>query len=87
MPSPVITFRLTPHQLAWGLQIVRSLDPNFQLLSLNQLVKIIYTDYLVKMTLGQSNQIDPKIMDEIQNLILKPQKKTISLSSLVDNEE
>lgn len=87
MSSPVITFRLTPNQLAWGLQIVRSLNPNFQILSLNQLVKIIYTDYLVKMTLGQSNQIDPKIMDEIQNFISSPQKKTISLSSLVENEE
>ena len=70
MSNPIITFRLTPYQLARGLQIVRSLEPDFHLTSLSQLVKIIYTDYQAKMTLGQSDQVDPKIMTEIKSFII-----------------
>lgn len=87
MSSPHITFRLSQYQLARGLQVVRSLEPNFHLTSLSQLVKIIYTDYLAKMTLGQSDEIDPKIMADIQSFIINPKKRDINLSSLVDSEE
>lgn len=86
MPNPSITFRLTPYQLARGLQIVRSLEPGFQLTSLNQLVKIIYTDYLAKMTLGQTDAIDPTTMMEIKNFITNPTKREINLYTLVDHE-
>jgi len=86
MSSPIITFRLSTHQLARGLQIVHSLEPNFQLTSLSQLVKIIYTDYLAKMTLGQTDEIDQDIMKEIQMFILNPRKKEINLASLADEE-
>ena len=86
MSSPIITFRLTPNQLARGLQIVRSLEPNFQLTSLSQLVKIIYTDYLAKMTLGQTDEVDQDIMQEIQMFISTPKKKEINLASLADEE-
>ena len=87
MSNPIITFRLSPYQLARGLQIVRALEPSFQLTSLSQLVKIIYTDYLAKMTLGQSGQVDPNIMKEIKNFIILPKKREINLSSLADDEE
>ena len=87
MSSPIITFRLTPHQLAHGLQIVRSLEPNFQLTSLSQLVKIIYTDYLAKMTIGQTDEVDQDIMQEIQIFIINPKKKEINLASLADEEK
>lgn len=87
MSNPVITFRISPYQLARGLQIVRALEPSFQLTSLSQLVKIIYTDYLAKMTLGQSGQVDPEIMKEIKNFIISPKRKDINLSSLADDEE
>jgi len=87
MSSPIITFRLTPHQLAHGLQIVRSLGPNFQLTSLSQLAKIIYTDYLAKMTLSQTDEVSPDIMQEIQVFILNPRKKEINLASLADEEK
>lgn len=87
MSSPIITFRLTTYQLARGLQIVRSLEPNFKLTSLSQLVKIIYTDYLAKMTLGQSDVVDPHIMQEIMNFITTPKRREISLASLITEEE
>jgi len=86
MSSPIITFRLTTHQLARGLQIVRSLEPNFQLTSLSQLVKIIYTDYLAKMTLSQSDEVSSDIMQEIQVFISNPRKREINLVSLADQE-
>lgn len=87
MPSPVITFRLTPHQLARGLQIIRSQEPNFKLTSLNQLVKRIYLDYLVKMPSNQPDQVDSETLATVQTFILTPQKKEINLASLVDAEE
>jgi len=87
MSSPIITFRLSAHQLARGLQIVRSLEPNFQLTSLSQLVKIIYTDYLIKMTLGQTDEVSPDIMQEIQVFILNPKKREINLAYLADEEK
>lgn len=87
MSNPIITFRISPYQLARGLQIVRALEPSFQLTSLSQLVKIIYTDYLAKMTLGQSGQVDPEIMKEIKNFITSPKRRDINLSSLADDEE
>ena len=86
MSSPIITFRLSTYQLARGLQIVRSLEPTFQLTSLNQLVKICYSDYLAKMTLGQTDEVSPEIMTELKEFILNPSKKTISLASLTDDE-
>lgn len=87
MSNPVITFRISPYQLARGLQIVRALEPSFQLTSMSQLVKIIYTDYLAKMTLGQSGQVNPEIMKEIKNFIISPKRKDINLSSLAEDEE
>ena len=86
MSSPIITFRLTTYQLARGLQIVRSLELNFQLTSLSQLVKIIYTDYLAKMPLGQTDEVSSDIMQEIQMFILNPRKKEINLASIADEE-
>lgn len=86
MSSPIITFRLSPYQLARGLQIVRSLEPNFQLTSLSQLVKICYTDYLAKMTLGQTDEISPDNMSTIKEFIINPSKRTINLESLTDDE-
>jgi len=86
MSNPAITFRLTTYQLARGLQIVRSLKPNFHLTSLSQLVKIIYTDYLAKMSLGYTDEVDPNIMREIQNFIITPRKREINLATIVDEE-
>ena len=86
MPSPIITFRLSHNQLARGLQIIRNLEPNFQLTSLSQIVKVCYNDYLAKMTLSESDPIDPSIMNELQDFISNPSKRTINLASLTDDE-
>lgn len=86
MSSPIITFRLTTYQLARGLQIVRSLEPNFQLTSLSQLVKIIYTDYLAKMSLGHTDLVEPEIMQEIMSFIITPKKREYNLATLADEE-
>lgn len=87
MSKPTITFRLSTYQLARGLQVIRSLEPNFQLTSLSQLVKIIYTDYLAKMTLGQSDLIDQSIMDEITDFITMPRRREFDLAAIADSEE
>jgi hypothetical protein len=60
-----ITFRLTPYQLARGLQVMKQLDPNYELISLASMVKTIYHDYLAKMTLNKASAIDQTLVAEI----------------------
>lgn len=86
MSNPIITFRLSYYQLARGLQVIRSLEPSFKLTSFNQLVKVIYTDYLAKMTLGQSDFVSPEIMLEVQNFISTPKRNEIDLETLANQE-
>ena len=87
MPNPTITFRLSINQLAHGLKAIRSQSPNFQLTSLNQLVKIIYQDYLTKMAPTQPNVVEQSILDEISMFMHSSVKTKINLDSLVDAEE
>ena len=86
MPSPAITFRLTPYQLARGLKVIRSLEPNFQLISLSQIVKVIYHDYLAKMTLGHGDIVTQDLLDEINSFDTSNIKKTRSLEDIISFE-
>ncbi len=76
-----ITFRLSPYQLARGLQIIKQLDTDYQTLSLNDIVKTGYHDYLTKM--NKLDQIPPEIMMEIESLIKEPTKKQLTLVELI----
>lgn len=44
-----ISFRLSPYQLAHGLEILRALEPTYKPSSLTSMVKIIYQDWIAKM--------------------------------------
>ena len=66
MPNPQISFRLTPYQLARGLKILRTLEPNLPLISLSQLVKTIYIDYMAKTSLKQAGDVTPAELLEIE---------------------
>jgi hypothetical protein len=84
MKSIKITFKLTPHQLARGLQIIRQHDPKYQLSSVNNIVKTIYHNHLAKMSLNKSDVISPEIVKEITTLINTPARKQITLDQLME---
>ena len=83
MKSIRITFRLKPYQLARGLQTIRQLEPNYKLISLNDIVKVIYHDYLAKMTLNKLDAIPDNIIAEIMQIISKPARAQMTLEELI----
>ena len=82
-----ITFRLSPYQLARGLQTIRQLEPSYKLISLNDIVKTIYHDYLAKMSLNKLDAVPPNITAEITNFIDKPSEKQLTVKELIDINE
>jgi len=78
MPNPQISFRLSIYQLARGLKILRTYEPNHMPTSLSQLVKALYIDYLTKTSLEQTDVVSDADIAEIHNLIT-PKSKAMSL--------
>ena len=87
MPNPTVSFRLSPYHLARGLKLIRQLEPRFQLMSLSQIVKTIYFDYLAKMTIGKDDQVNMQCINEIQMFITKPVKSASTLNDLINHEK
>jgi len=82
MKNVRITFRLSPYQLARGLQTIRQLEPEYHLISINDLVKTIYHDYLSKMTLNRLDRVPDEIMAEILDAINSP-AESITLADVM----
>lgn len=74
MPNPTINFRLSTYQLARGLQIIRNLEPKYQPTSISKIVKVIYMDYLAKMSMNKKDTVPQHFVDEIESLFYKPNK-------------
>jgi len=84
MKSIRITFRLQPYQLARGLQTIRQLEPSYKLISLNDIVKTIFHDYLAKMSLNRDHSIAPELIAEITSFLNKSnESKSITLDDLI----
>ena len=84
MKSIRITFRLSTYQLARGLQTIRQIDPSYKLISLNDLAKTIYHNYLAKMTINKLDAIPDSIMSELMNFINSPAQSQITLADLIE---
>lgn len=85
MKSVRITFRLAPYQLARGLQTIRQLEPTYKLLSLNEIVRTIYHDYLAKMSLNRNESVSPELIEEIISFVDKSSTaKILTLDDLLD---
>lgn len=82
MSNPSINFRLSKYQIARGLQIIRQLEPNYQFTSISKLVKILYIDYLSKMTLNKDATIPQHYLDEVESLLYKINKPKLTLSEM-----
>ena len=72
--NPTVTFRLTPYQIARGLQIIRQFEPNYVSSTPNKIVKLLYLDYLAKMNINRSDDVPLNILNEV-NLMLNQNKK------------
>ena len=77
MGNPIVNFRLSKYQIARGLQIIRNLEPNYKLTSISKIVKVIYLDYLAKMTINKKDTVPQHLIDEIESLLYKP-RTTVS---------
>jgi len=84
MSSPIITFRLSTNQIARGLALIRSVEPTYKLINLNQFVKSIYINYL---EINQPILIAPAILKEVELFVNSPNKKALNLIDLVDQEQ
>ena len=73
--NPTITFRLTPYQIARGLQIIRQFEPNYVPSTPNKIVKLLYLDYLAKMNINRSDDVPLNVLNEV-NLMLNKNKKS-----------
>ena len=73
--NPTVTFRLTPYQIARGLQIIRQFEPNYVPSTPNKIVKMLYLDYLAKMNINRSDEVPLNILNEV-NLMLNKNKKS-----------
>ena len=86
MSNPTVNFRLSIYQLARGLQIIRNLEPNYQLISISNIVKTLYFDYLAKMSINKKDNVPQHLIDEIESLIYNPNKPIKTLIDLVKSE-
>lgn len=85
MSNPTINFRLSPYQLARGLQVIRQLEPTYQITSISQIVKVIYHDYLAKMSLNLTDEVPQDLLLEINSFIKNPPaSKGITLDELME---
>lgn len=80
MTNPQISFRLTPYQLACGLKIIRTIEPNYRPASLSQLVKTFYINYLAKTALNKTTIINDDDLEEIR-LLTHNKSKAMSFST------
>ena len=79
MSNPTINFRLSPYQIARGLQIIRQLEPNYKFTSTSKLVRALYLDYLAKMSLNKPDSIPQHYLDEVESLLYQPIKPITNL--------
>ncbi len=63
-----ISLRLTPYQLAHGLEIIQAIEPVYQPTSLSAMVKLIYVDYLAKMSIVSNPFPSPNTQQTIKRM-------------------
>lgn len=87
MKNQRITFRLSVYQLARGLQTIRSLEPDFKLIGINDIVKVIYHDYLAKMNVNKLDDLPKEILNEVTSFIETPAKGQLTVAELMSIAE
>lgn len=78
-----ISFRLSPYQIARGLEIIRRLEPKYKYLSANEIVRTIYHDYIAKMSINRSGDIPTSLLTEVLNQQTKSPQEKLTLDNLM----
>jgi len=86
MKSARISFLLQPYQLARALQTIRQLEPKYKLLSINDMVKTIFHDYLAKMSMNRDDSVSNELLSEILAAMsmTKEVKRTTTIDDLMN---
>jgi hypothetical protein len=88
MPNPIINFRLSPYQIARGLWIVRKLEPEYKPVSASQMIKMLYLDYLAKMSIGRSDVLPIELLEEVKTLVSSPKaEKALQLDDIISRQK
>jgi hypothetical protein len=83
MQSLQINFRISAYNLARGLQLIYSLEPNYKPVSISKIVKTLYLDYIAKMTSNKTDSVHQKYIDEIKSLVNQPVERTLNLEAFI----
>ena len=88
MPNPTISFRLSPYQIARGLWLIRKLEPDYKPASASKIVKLLYMDYLAKMSIGRSDVLPAELLEEVKELtFLKKPKEALQLNDIISRQK
>ena len=82
MSNPTISFRLSTYQIARGLQIIRNLEPNYHATSISNIIKVLYLDYLAKMSINKQDTVPQHLIDEVESIIYQSRTANCSINSL-----
>ncbi|MCP3683272.1 MAG: hypothetical protein GY861_11340 [bacterium] len=63
-----VTFRLSLYQLAHGLEIIQAMEPTYKPVSMNAMAKIIYLDYISKMSIVSNPVPSTKSLNTIKQM-------------------
>ena len=86
--NPSISFRVNEFHLARALNIIRQLEPSYQIISPSHIVKTCFFDYIAKMNLNRDPNVPPHIITELNAFLNNPNKtQSIDLDSFIDQQE
>lgn len=74
MSNPQINFRISRYNIARGLGILKKLEPSYKFISVSQVVRDCFFDYLAKMSIATSDQITQEALEEIISSTRQPNK-------------
>ncbi len=81
-----VSFRLTTEQLAHALEIIQALEPSYHPVSLSSMSKLVFQDYLAKMSIVSNPWPSERAIEEIKQIRQRSGQK-IPEDRLDDNDE
>ncbi len=80
MSNPTVSFRISNYHIARGLRAIRTIEPNWQLTTISDLVRTIFNDYIAKSEYQYACPLDvtPELLQEI---IAIKQRKNITVQN------
>lgn len=86
MRNKPINFRLNPYQLARGLWLIRTTEPEYQPSSAADIVKRFYLEYTARGTSGHKDNIFLPSIEEVYLLINQKRSKKPNLEDFLNQQ-